>query len=255
MTRPLFDATLLPLRHARARALNGDYFLHERAFDECLDRIATVRRTFSSAWVLGPSVLGWPDRLKSIGVSDVAFNGPDDDLLPPFAAELCVSIGMLDTVQDLPALLTGLRHMLAPGALFIGAFAGGNSLPTLRSAMAAADRIEGAARPHFHPRIDPASFGGLLAGAGFADPVVDVDRISLSYSNLSALIRDLRAMAATNRLFERPRIPVLRRGMAAAENDFTASASSGRTTEIIEIIHFAGWVANDLDPGPRITQN
>ncbi len=255
MTRPLFDATLLPLRHARARALNGDYFLHERAFDECLDRIATVRRAFSSAWLLGPDRPGWRERLKSIGVTELAFNDPGDDQLPPFAAELCISIGMLDTAQDLPALLAGLRHMLAPGALFIGAIAGGNSLPALRSAMAAADRIEGAAHPHFHPRIDPASFGGLLASAGFVDPVVDVDRVSLAYANLPALIRDLRAMAATNRLFERPRTPVLRRGLVAAENDFAASATSGRTTEIIEIIHFAGWVPIDPHNASGMTGN
>ena len=241
MTRPLFDASLLPVRHARARALNGDYFLHERAFAECLDRIATVRKRFESAWLLGPDRPGWRERLSSIGVTRLAFNGPENDELPTFAAELCVSIGILDTVEDLPALLAGLRHLLAPGALFIGAFAGGKSLPMLRSAMASADRTEGLARPHFHPLIDPASFGGLLASAGFADPVVDVDRVTLSYENLPALVRDLRAMAATNRLVERPRIPVARRGMAAAKKDFEARASKGRTSEIVEITYFAAW--------------
>jgi NADH dehydrogenase [ubiquinone] 1 alpha subcomplex assembly factor 5 len=255
MTRHLFDASLLPVRQARAEALGGDYFLHERAFDECLDRIATVRRAFSSAWLLGPERRGWRERLEPFGSKDFAFNGPGDDELPTFAAELCVSIGMLDTAEGLPALLNGLRHMLAPGALFIGAFAGGNSLPTLRSAMAAADRVEGVARPHFHPHIDPASFGGLLADAGFADPVVDVDRVTLSYASLGALVRDLRAMATTNRLVERPRSAILRRGWSAAEGIFAANASDGRTTEVIEIIHFAAWTPTEVPASSRMTQN
>lgn len=254
MTRPLFDASLLPVRQVRAEALGGDYFLHERAFDECLDRIATVKRSFVSAWLLGTERPGWRERLALCGISQVAFASPGGDL-PGLTPDLCLSIGSLDTTDELPALLAALRHLLAPGALFIGTFAGGNSLPKLRSAMAAADQIDGLARPHFHPLIDPASFGGLLASAGFADSVIDLDRVTLSYSSLASLVRDLRGMAATNRLIERSRRPLSRRAFAAAEANFAAAGANGRTTETIEIIHFAAWTQTDPQTASRMTQN
>ncbi len=248
MNRPLFDAWLLPVRHARAEALGGDYFLHERAFAECLDRIATVRRDFTSAWLLGAERSGWRERLSSFGITLVAFAGLGSDL-PDFNPDLCLSIGSLDTAENLPALLAAMRHMFAPGGLFIGAFAGGTSLPTLRSAMAAADQNDGVARPHFHPLIDPASFGGLLASAGFVDPVVDLDRVTLSYESMASLVRDLRGMAATNRLFERSRRPLSRRALAAAAENFASAGTNSRIRETIEIIYFAAWAPHDpIDP-------
>ena len=159
----------------------------------------------------------------------------------PEDPDLCLSVGALDTAEPLPAVLSALRHMLAPDALFIGALAGGNSLPALRAAMRAADEQDGGAAPHVHPRIDPPSFAALLGDAGFVMPVVDIDRVRLRYASLDALIRDLRAMAATNILSERPRRAVLRRGLAAAREAFEALGEQGKTPETIEIIHFAAW--------------
>jgi len=251
MNHPLFDASLLPLRRARADAIGADYFLHERAFDECLDRIATVRREFASALMLGEARPGWIERLRAAGVDEIAVVSGPGDPLPAFAPELCVSVGYLDTAEELPALLGLLRMAMAPGGLLIGAFAGGQSLPMLRAAMAAADRADGAARAHLHPMIDAASFGGLLGAAGFVDPVVDIDRVTLSYASLDRLVGDLRGMAATNRLIERPRQGLSRAGLAAARAQFRAASDNGRTTERIEIVHFSGWAPAGAPNEPR----
>ena len=75
--------------------------------------------------------------------------------------------------------------------------AGGNSLPALRGSLIESGRAEGRIVARTHPRIEPGSLAGLLTAAGFAMPVVDVDRVRLRYEDLEALIRDLRAMAAT----------------------------------------------------------
>ncbi|MEG3156027.1 SAM-dependent methyltransferase [Sphingomonas sp. RB1R13] len=251
MNHSLFDASLLPLRRARADAIGADYFLHERAFDECLDRIATVRRGFASALMLGEARPGWIERLRAAGVDEVAvITGPGDPL-PAFAPELCVSVGYFDTADELPALLGLLRMAMAPGGLLIGAFAGGQSLPMLRAAMAAADRADGAARAHLHPMIDAASFGGLLGAAGFVDPVVDIDRVTLSYASLDRLVGDLRGMAATNRLIERPRQGLSRAGLAAARAQFISNGEDGRTSERIEIVQFSGWAPEGAPNEPR----
>ena len=242
MTGPLFDNDVLSIRRARAARIGGGAFLAERAFDDVLDRIGAVRRSFASAVIYGHAEPSWPDRLRAAGIGDVAVIEPGSATPLPDAADLCISIGVLDTAEPLPAVLAAIRHALAPGALFIGALAGGDSLPALRSAMRAADLAEGgAAAAHVHPRIDPPSFAALLADAGFAMPVVDVDRVRLRYADFGGLVRDLRAMGATNRLHARPRTPILRHGLAAAQKAFATLASDGKTTETLEILHFAGW--------------
>ena len=235
----LFDPTLMPLRRARAVRIGGDRFLHERAFADCLERIGAARREFHSAVIFGDAGDDWPQRLRDAGVEAVTSMAAGSPLLED--PDLCLSVGALDTAEPLPAVLAALRHMLAPDALFIGAFAGGNSLPALRAAMRAADEHDGGAAPHVHPRIDPPSFAALLGNAGFVMPVVDIDRVRLRYASLDALVRDLRAMATTNILAERPRRPILRRGLAAARKVFETLGEQGKTPETIEIIHFAAW--------------
>lgn len=242
MSEPLFDPDLRPLRRARAERMGADYFLHERAFDDCLDRIETNTRRFRSALLFGPALPGWRERLMATGIAEVIMVDPASNDPLPHAPDLCLSIGALDGVDELPALLGALRHLLAPDALFIGALAGGNSLPTLRQAMQAADLAGGhGASAHVHPRIDPSSFAALLANAGFVEPVVDLDRVTLRYDTLDAIIRDLRAMAATNCLRARPRRPILRTGLAAARAAFDTLAIDGRSSETVELIHFAAW--------------
>ena len=155
--------------------------------------------------------------------------------------DLCLAIGTLDTVNDLPLALAALRSVLAPDAFVLGAVAGGNNLPRLRQAMRAADSVQGGSVPHVHPRIEASALAGLLSAAGFIIPVVDVDRVEASYSSLGDLVRDLRGMGATNVLRERSRRPLTKAARAAAIAEFASAGRDGRTVETFEILHFAAW--------------
>ena len=154
--------------------------------------------------------------------------------------DLCVAIGTLDTVNDLPLALQLIGRSLRPDAPLIGAIAGGGSLPALRASLIEAGREEGKVIARTHPRIEPASLAQLLIAAGFAMPVVDVDRVRLRYESLDALVRDLRAMAATAIFAERPP-PLSRNGAKQARRAFAAQGHDGRTEEIVEILHFLAW--------------
>jgi len=101
--------------------------------------------------------------------------------------------------------------------------------------------VGGSAVPHVHPRIEPAALTGLLSAAGFERPVVDVDRVPVSYRSLDRLVSDLRGMAATNLLTARARKALTRAQLDAARAHFAAAGESGRTAEIFEILHFAAW--------------
>jgi hypothetical protein len=106
--------------------------------------------------------------------------------------------------------------------------------------MRAADAVEGIAAPHVHPRIEASALAPLLSSAGFANPVVDIDRAPVSYRSLDRLLADLRAMAATNILTARPRF-VGRNARAAAIQAFADAGDGERTIETFEILHFAAW--------------
>ena len=81
----------------------------------------------------------------------------------------------------------------------------------LREAFAAAEsEIEGGLSPRVAPFADLRELGALMQRAGFALPVVDSDKLTVRYDSAFALMRDLRAMGATNVLAERRRTPLRR---------------------------------------------
>jgi SAM-dependent methyltransferase len=162
--------------------------------------------------------------------------------------DLVLTVGVLDTANNLPLAAAALQLVLKPGGLLLGAIAGGQSLPRLRHAMLAADKVAGQASPHVHPRIEGPSLAHLLTNAGFAMPVIDVDRVELGYGSIDRLVRDLRAMGATNILSGRSRQPISRAGLRAARNAFLDGGTPA--TEQVEILHFAGW-KRDGEPRQR----
>jgi hypothetical protein len=255
----LFDMELRALRRDRAARSGPELFLHERAFADCLDRIAMVGRRFERGLLIGCPDPQWPERLGEL-VDHVTARDPgalfaeaaggsaivEDYWEPPAGAyDVVLAVGTIDTVNDLPLALQLIRHAMSRRALLIGALSGGETLPELRRAMRAADQAAGAAAPHAHPRVEPSGLAGLLTEAGFADAVVDVDRVTVSYPSLERLIADLRYMGATNVLTARPRF-VGQAARNAAIRSFTAAGDGERTVETFEILHFAAWTPGNL---------
>lgn len=246
------------MRRDRAARMGVELFLYERAFADCLERVQLMQRRFPSVLVIGCPDARWPARLRAVAESvEVLDPGPlfakaasgrtfDED---SWAAQqskydLVVAIGTLDTVDDLPRALRSIRGAITDTGILIGAVSGGETLPRLRAAMRAADEASGEALPHVHPRIEASALAPLLASAGFANPVVDVDRVPVAYGSLEQLIHDLRAMGATNLLQARSRKPISRAGRHAAIRNFDQAGDGGRTIETLEILHFAGWATS-----------
>jgi hypothetical protein len=242
------------MRRDRAFRASPVTFLYERAFSDIAERLSGISRGFSSALLLGAPDPDWPRRIAEFAPGAMVLDpGPEfaraaggevtveDALdLDPGSFDLVVAIGSLDSVNDLPGALLRLRFLLKPDSLLIGAMSGGETLPRLRQAMRAADSALGVASPHVHPRIKPAALAQLLSAAGFAMPVVDIDRVQVAYASFGQLIADLRGMGGTNILTSRSRRPLTRTALEAAEADFGATPES-RTTETFELLHFAAW--------------
>jgi NADH dehydrogenase [ubiquinone] 1 alpha subcomplex assembly factor 5 len=251
----LFDMDARSARRDRAFRTGPVLFLHERVFADILDRLSIIRRGFSSALLIGAPDPRWPDMLlrfagrvtvmdpgSEFAIAAGGLKATEDEIdLDPGSFDLIVAAGTLDTVNDLPQALLRLRLLLKPDSLLIGVMAGGETLPRLRQAMRSADMAIGAASPHVHPRVEPAALAQLLSSAGFAMPVIDIDRVSVAYRNLRALVADIRGMGATNILTARPRAGLTRAALAAAERDFSGEKRGSRTTEQFELLHFAAW--------------
>ncbi len=242
MAAALFDPRALELRRRRAEQLGPELFLHERAFAEMLERLAPIQRNFRAALVIGWPASAWGARLQD-SVASVSTIDSISALgqVTPASHDLCIVLGELDTADNLPLSLAMIRHALTDEAFLIGAIPGGETLPILRATMRAADERTGAAAPHVHPRIEAAAFAALLSQSGFVDPVVDLDRVQVSYEALGDLVADLRRMAATNVLRTRSRRSLSRDAFEAAQQAFAAASQTGRTTEIFELLHFAAW--------------
>jgi hypothetical protein len=250
----LFDMRLRAMRRDRASRMGPELFLLERAFADCLDRIAMMERRFTRALLIGCPDATWPRRLEPIashievrdpGPAFVSAAGGATIIEDAWMAEagtydLVLAIGMLDTINDLPLALQLVRHAMMADGLFIGAISGGDTIPHLRTAMRAADAVTGAAAPHVHPRIEPSALSPLLTEAGLVRAVVDVDRVRASYKSFGDLVHDLRAMGATNVLQMRAP-PLTRAQIAAAERAFAAAGDGQRTAETFEVLHFAAW--------------
>ncbi|MCB1437534.1 MAG: methyltransferase domain-containing protein [Rhodobiaceae bacterium] len=278
MTEPhiIFDRALLARRRARAAAalnaggFGADFLLREVAADFA-DRLAMIKRDFPIALDLGTHTGAVADTLAAaanIGAviradlcPDLVTGAPrpalacDEERLPfaPGALNLVTSALSLQWVNDLPGALAQIARGLAPDGLFLAALFGTETLRELRAALTLAEtQLHGGASPRVAPFIELRDMGSLLQRAGLALPVADKDLIKVAYPTMFELLRDLRAMGATNVLVERARRPVTRRFFARAAEIYAErfARADGRIEATFEIVTATGWKPHESQQKP-----
>jgi malonyl-CoA O-methyltransferase len=127
-------------------------------------------------------------------------------------------------------------RILKPGGLLTFATLGPDTLQELRRAWAAVDD-----KIHVHAFFDMHDLGDLALAGGLAEPVVDVDRLELTYADLASLIRDLRACGAINVAAGRRRGLTGPRRWTAFEQRLFAAHRAGRIAVTIELIFGHAW--------------
>jgi SAM-dependent methyltransferase len=258
----IFDRALIRRRRQRAGVLGLATFLLDRVAEDLAERLAAVLRRFDLAVDLGTpgAAVGTAlARLGSVGTIVTAaaiaqpgatgaarFVAADEEALPfrDGSLDLVVSALALQFVNDLPGVLVQIRRALKPDGLFLAALVGGETLTELRQSFAAAESdVEGGVSPRVAPFADLRDLGALLQRAGFALPVTDVDRLTVRYDTVFALMHDLRRMGATNALLARRRTP-LRRATLIRMAELYAQRfadADGRLRATFEIVWLSGW--------------
>lgn len=269
---PLFDSALLAERRNRVAASAGAHdFLFKRAAEDLTERLAIVRRAFPVALdlgahhgVLGRAILALPnvETLVSLDPSGrLLAEAPGSRVQAPLDAlpfadamlDLVVSALALHLVDDLPGTLVQIRRALKPDGLFLAALLGGRTLSELREAWLAAEaEVLGGASPRVAPFADVRDLGGLLQRAGFALPVADSDTVTVTYETPLALMRDVKAMGASNMLAARRRVPVTRGLLFRAAEIYAErfALDNGRVPATFEILTLTAWSPHESQQQP-----
>jgi SAM-dependent methyltransferase len=260
--QPIFD-TDLSLRHKRralANPVTGADFLMRRVAEDLADRLSTVERRFPDAATLfcgtadAREVIaasGKAEMITRVEVDSAFLGGAEGRLAPaetiplaPASLDLAVSLLSLHEANDIPGVLIQICRALRPDGLFLGAMAGGGTLAELRESLLAAEsEIYGGASPRVFPFADVRDVGALLQRAGFALPVADVETVTVRYADMFALMRDLRAMGATNTLAARSRRPATRALFLRAAEIYAERFSDpdGKIRATFSIVWMSGW--------------
>ena len=260
----IFDSSRREARlHRFADRLAEADFLHGRAAENAVNSLEAIMRDFPVAVDLsarpGPfaGALATSDAGDRVGVLTADPLGAVDPgaakmEIAAGSADLIVSLMTLHWANDLPGALSQIRRALKPDGLFLGTLLGAATLKELRGVLTEAELAErGGTQARVSPFADGFDGAALLQRAGFALPVSDVDRLTVRYPDLFALIRDLRAMGETNVLAGT--IRPLTRGIIARAAALYAERhgdADGRIPATFEIVNLAGWAPHDSQQKP-----
>ena len=135
-----------------------------------------------------------------------------------------------------------LHRVLAPGGLLMFSTFGPDTLKELRDAFRSVDRYT-----HVHRFIDMHDLGDALIACGFADPVMDMEILTLTYADVRELMRDLKAIGAHNVTRGRPATLTGKSQLAKVAQNYEAARRDGRLPATFEVIYGHAW-----KPQPRV---
>lgn len=137
---------------------------------------------FSEQLTLEAALQGPQTRNVNGRVLTASVSGAAEQSLPftSDSFDLVVNNMSLHWINDIPGTLSEVQRVLKPDGAFVGAMLGGNSLQELKYAFFLADQErKGALGQHVSPMAKASDMAGLMQGANFSLPTVDVDTIQV----------------------------------------------------------------------------
>ncbi|HKZ73052.1 MAG TPA: methyltransferase domain-containing protein, partial [Steroidobacteraceae bacterium] len=165
----------------------------------------------------------------------------------PESVDLVFSSLMLQWCDEPHAVFAEVRRVLRPGGFFAFSTFGPDTLREMRAAWSAADGFT-----HVNRFIDMHDVGDALVRGGFTEPVMDVERICVTYQDVFALMRDLKAIGAHNVTAGRARGLTGRARIARMTAAYEQWRRDGRLPATYEVIYGAAWRAEDRDAAPVV---
>lgn len=163
--------------------------------------------------------------------------------------DLVWSNQVLHWISDPMPFFLEMHRVLSVGGLLMFATLGPDTLKELREALPSrqGDRV--------HRFIDMHDLGDCLVKAGFSDPVMDMQMLTLTYPDVDSLLIDLRHSGSSNAACSRPRGLSGKGGWKSARQALEASArGNGQFPVSLELVFGHAWKAapTHIDDGRAI---
>jgi len=207
---------------------------------------AAMRKRWTSAQTIALDLaLPMLHRVKPGWLRPLARINADARALPFAEASVDVLFSNLciQWIDDLPALFGEFRRVLRPGAYLALSTFGPDTLHELRSAWAHADRM-----PHVGQFADIARVGDALLHAGFRDPVLDAEHFTLTYASAPELMRELKAIGATNADATRRRGLTGKSHWRRAVDAYETYRRDGKLPATYEVVYAHAWAPEPGQP-------
>jgi malonyl-CoA O-methyltransferase len=153
---------------------------------------------------------------------------------------------MLQWSSDPDAVLNEARRVIRPQGLFTFATLGPDTLKELRGAWSQVD-----GHTHVHRFIDMHDLGDALMRAGFAEPVMDTQRLTITYADPKTLLRELRDTGSSNLAQGRRRGLAGRRIAKSFEEQHAQTVQDARWPITLELVFGHAWAGEPRSPVRR----
>ena len=157
----------------------------------------------------------------------------------PFAdnsIDLIFSSLAMQWCESLDETFKEFRRVLRPGGFVLFSTFGPDTLTELRQSWADVDECE-----HVHNFIDMHIVGDAMLQAGLAEPVMDIENLTLTYKNVFDLMRELKGIGAHNVAHARQRGLTGRKRLQAFEQAYEKFRSDGVVPASYEVVYGHAW--------------
>ncbi|KAF0206198.1 MAG: malonyl-CoA [Gallionellaceae bacterium] len=179
---------------------------------------------------------GWWQKL--FAVQREQFVCADVEALPVASGsmEMVWSNLALQWCNDLPATFVELQRVLKPEGLLMFSSFGVDTLHELRIAFRDVDGYS-----HLNRFADMHDIGDMLVAAGFADPVMEMERITLTYDDVRAVMQDLKSIGAHNATAGRAPGMMGKAAWQRITDNYERLRRDGKLPATFEIIYGHAW--------------
>jgi malonyl-CoA O-methyltransferase len=138
--------------------------------------------------------------------------------------------------NDLDAAFGEMHRVLRPEGLLMFSTFGPDTLKELRQSAAADPN-----HVHVSRFIDMHDIGDAIVRAGFSAPVLDVEHFTLTYDDVMAVMRDLKAIGAHNAADGRPRGLLGKGFLRQLTESYEQFRTAGKLPATFEVIYGHAW--------------
>jgi malonyl-CoA O-methyltransferase len=138
--------------------------------------------------------------------------------------------------NDLPATFAELNRVLEVDGLLMFSTFGPDTLKELRQAFNGVDRHN-----HLSRFTDMHDIGDMLVHSGFAEPVMDMEYITLTYDDVRGVLQDLKAIGAHNATAGRGQGLMGKTAWNSLVENYESMRSNGKLPATFEVVYGHAW--------------